>query len=267
MRSFLLLLLLICVSSNAAAQHYLSVGIEKRKEGEEYNSPNLHDTLFSTSIHDRYINDFYSIGLVYKKNALILDVSLSFVYNKFEHAGRKGQTISGNGYTESKYHHARMDIRYTYLGTKLGISRAIFYRKKFNLLLGGSMQFEILTSQKEANHYDSIVESYSNSWYNIFTGDYQTSSTLSYEISREAFDGLRLSNLFFSGGIHISPRFEFKNFLIITNLEMGWNFKPRTYSNIRDNYNEDQYSNGKIRIFTQVGLSLAYQIPIEINDK
>jgi hypothetical protein len=264
MKPVLLFILLFCFSYEAEAQLYLSAGVDKRKEGGRYDSAKLGDTLFSTAIHDRYFNDYYSLGIIYKKDGFVLDASLGFVYNKYRLEGWRGGSSYWNhgSYSQSTHKHRSMDVKYTYAGPRVGISKAFFHKSIFNLLLGGFVQVELLASELETNHYDSIVESYHYSGYNPITGEYQTGSGSSSETNYERFDGLRMSQVHFSFGINISPRFKIKRFLIAANLGMGWNFEPRTFSNIHMDYNEDQSNyDKKIRVFTQVGLTIGYQIP------
>lgn len=262
MKPFLLFSFFLFFTSNVISQFYTSFEIAKRKEGGDYYSPKLPEVLFKSATSSRYVNDYYSLGIIKKKKGLILEANLGFVYNKYKLSGYRSHTIywDHGSHRETTSHRANVDVRYTYLAHKISVSKAFFYKKNFNLLVGGFIQLEILTGSKEINHYDSIVSSYKYSGYG--QNGYYTVSGSSTEISYETFNGMSLTPSQVTFGVNLSPRFQIKNFLIIANLSIGIIPEPRTFSNISTDYNSEieiLYKN--TMFFTQLGLSIAYQLP------
>ena len=239
MRTLTTLFILVFAIQNAFTQFYLTAGVSKSKEGGDYYSPKIYEDLFSSAINDRYRYVFYELGALFKNEGIVYEANLSLTYKNLHLSGREGCTsYSEHGqFSDALYHYKNFDVKYAYLGPRLTISKAFFHKKKFNLLFGGFLSIEIKLGEKERNHYDSIVQSYTGIYYNQLTMQEEHTSSETYEISRAEYDGFQTVGGLVSVGLTLSPSYTIDRFRISTSISMGLNFYPRTRFNVYSCWN------------------------------
>ncbi len=143
------------------------------------------------------------------------------------------------------------------MGPKLGINRQVYKSDIFDLLLGGTVQFEFLIFSKESEYFDSTI----GSWIHFYYGGSDQSGGYT-SVSSNKFDAISLRKTHLSLGLNCSPRFKFSQFMISVDFEMGINSVNRTYNNHEPPVKYDKVDiKNRPRFYSQIGFSFAYQIP------
>lgn len=186
-----LFLLFVTFYLTSFSQISIDFGARKQVESMKYSEV---INLITPSFGRKYINDYFAFRCNYEYKRWLLSTELSYMPKTITLSESKYESNSGShvSYAYSANAH------YGYMGLRFGLDRK-FFQKKFNLLLGISIQSDIKLYENEFNH---------NTYYSISYDDI-TYYPSSYSSNNE-FNAMYAQSVYFLFGPNLTFRYNLK---------------------------------------------------------
>ncbi len=262
MKLALLSLILFITSQYASAQVELSFGAFYRNDITFKKHAHLEPTYqndpdryygYAFSINRHVDNHFFGIEFQY--------FDKSFDLNNFQ---IDSDYWSHGEFSDITRKYLSGRVKYGYLGTRFHFSQILLPEEKSNILFGAFFQIDGLVLEKESNHRDSTISSFSGVGYDFENDEkiYYTNTTY-HPTSYDEFDLVEMKKSYVTLGANVGHRFQYKNFFTDLRATLGLNVGlPRFKHNLVGEDYEVWYINNdetlNKRGFYQFDLKVGY---------